>query len=85
MGDDSSDSSKRGFFRFVIIATLEVAGAALLIMSGWIFYVAMLNLGLQGGIYGYAAIAVFWSFIVSLIIIAATIDWMKTKRKSNVQ
>jgi uncharacterized membrane protein len=79
--EDRSDSDKYSFLRFVIIATLEVAGMALLIMSGWVFYVAMLSLGLQGGIFSYIAITAFWSFIVLLLIIAATIEWMKKKKK----
>jgi len=51
-------------------------------MSGWAFYIAILNLGFQGGIFSYIAIATFWSFVVFLIMIAAAIDWMKKKRES---
>ncbi|MEM2111411.1 MAG: hypothetical protein QXX08_05990 [Candidatus Bathyarchaeia archaeon] len=80
--EDLADERKarRGFIRFVIIATLKVVGLALLIMSGWAFYISMLFLGFQSPILSYIAVASFWAFIILLIVVAAVIDWMKKKK-----
>lgn len=77
---ENSSSEKRSFFRFVIIATLKVVCMALLIMSGWVFYLAMLHLSLQGEFFSLVAVVAFWSFIVALIVFAAVIDWIKAKK-----
>ena len=79
--EESLDSDHYSFPRFVIMATLKVAGMALLIMSGWIFYVGMLSLGLQGEVFSYIAVVSFWSFLLLLIVIAAVIDWMRDKKR----
>jgi len=79
--EDRSDSDNWSFLRFVIIATLKVVGMALLIMSGWVFYIAMLHLSLISEAFSYIAITAFWSFIVLLIVFAAVIDWMKKRQR----
>jgi len=54
---------------------------ALLIMSGWVFYVGVLSLGLQGEVFSYVAVIFFRTFLLLLIVTGAVIDWMRDKKK----
>lgn len=77
--EEESDAEKHSFLRFLIMATLTVAGMALLIISGWAVYITLLHLGIKGEPFGHIAIATFWVFIVALLILAAVVDWVKGK------
>jgi uncharacterized membrane protein len=79
--EESTDLDHYSFLRFVIMATLEVVGMALLIMSGWVFYVGMMSLSLKGEVFSYVAVVCFWSFLLLLIVTAAVIDWVRDKKK----
>ncbi|RLI46783.1 hypothetical protein DRO69_02325 [Candidatus Bathyarchaeota archaeon] len=80
--EESVEHENYSLIRFVVVVTLTVVGMALCIMSGWIFFIGMLNLGIRGPPFSYMAIIAFWSFIVILIVLAAVIDWMKKKKAS---
>jgi uncharacterized membrane protein len=79
--EENPDYDHYSFLRFVIMATLKVVGMALLIMSGWVFYVGVLSLGLQGEVFSYVAVISFWTFLLLLIVTGAVIDWMRDKKK----
>jgi len=80
--DERPESEDRGFLRFVIVSTLTVVGMALCIMSPWLFYICMINLGMRGEPLNYVAIAAFWSFFVIIVILATVIDWVMKRKKT---
>lgn len=80
--EEGSKSKDHSFLRFVIVSTLTVLGMALCIISPWIFYVCMINLGVRGEPLNYIAFAAFWSFFIIIVILATAIDWVMKKKKT---
>jgi len=80
--EEGSESEDRSFLRFVIVSTLTVLGMALCILSPGIFLVALINLGLRGELLNYIAFAAFWSFFIIIVLLAAAIDWVKKRKKT---
>lgn len=80
--EEQSESEDRSFLRFVIVSTLTVVGMALCIMSPWLFYICMINLGMRGEPLNYIAIAAFGSFFIIVVILAAAIDWVRKRKKT---
>lgn len=80
--EEESESGKYSFLLFVIASTLKVVGLTLCILSPWILYVGLINLGLRGEPFNYVAFAFFWSYFVVIVLLAAVIDWIRKRKKT---
>ena len=79
MVEERSESKDGSFLRFIIVSTITVVGIALCVLSPWIFYIGMINLGLRGAPLNYIAFATFWSIFIVILILAVAIDRVKKK------
>jgi hypothetical protein len=80
--EEESKPKDRSFLRFVIVSTLIVIGMALCIFSPWIFLVMVVNIGLRGEFLNYIAFATYWSFFMIIVLLAAAIDWVRKRKKT---
>jgi len=80
--EEGSESEDHSFLRFVIVSTLTVVGLALFVLSPVIFYVGILSLASRSEPFNYITYAVFWSFLIVIVVLTTTIDWVRKRKKT---